>query len=682
MILNKLSRITKHMQHLKPGIIHVILFFFLCCNLNVQAKVQTIKEGKWRIAYNLSSGTANIYFDNHILLSNAYSEVRTTESITSKDYAFHHITRSSIKDGFGKGTKYVIEHTGIYENRMIQSFYFYPNNNYFIVDVVLQSDKESITTNYMAPLKCGLPEGSFYKNENRMLFVPFDNDKWVRYDSHSLNNDLTSYEVSAIYNNNSRNGLVLGSISHDTWKTGVIFSSEKKKGKQLDVVAGITSELTRDVLPHGSVKGNRVSSPKIFIGYFKDWRDGMETYAKANAVITPTLSWNKGKPFGWNSWGKIQANLSRDKACEVSAFFSENLQPNGFKNIDDIVYLDLDSYWDKLSEKQLKEYADSCKKNGQVPGIYWAPFTDWGRDSLRTLNGTGYKYKDVYLYAHGKPQELDGAWAVDPTHPGVRARIDQFTEKFKRLGFKYLKIDFLTHGSFEADHYYDQNIRTGMQCYNNGMSYLLNKLGSDFYITIAISPLFPSQYAHSRRIACDAFYSMKDTEYTLNATTYSWWLSYAYKYNDPDHLVLEGGTDGENRARITSGAITGIFMSGDDFSKSGNESAKIKAKKFLTNPDINKMAMIEKSFRPVECDSSRASEMFTYFTGKELYLAVFNYSANPKRYDIDFKRIGLVSTSDYTIKELWSGVQIQSKGKMNVVIAGKDAVVYKFNELH
>ena len=25
----------------------------------------------------------------------------------------------------------------------------------------------------------------------------------------------------------------------------------------------------------------------------------------------------------------------------------------------------------------------------------------------------GYKYKDVYLYANGKPQELDGAYAVD-----------------------------------------------------------------------------------------------------------------------------------------------------------------------------------------------------------------------------------------------------------------------------
>jgi alpha-galactosidase len=673
------SRRIKNLLHLKYAITGVVLFLLLSCNLNLQA--QTIKEGKWQIAFNLNSGTANIYFDNQMMLENAYSEVKTSFSITSKDFAFHHMTRSPLGDGFGKGTKYVIEHTGKNKYKMIQTFCFYPKNNYFIVDIALQSDKEVITTNYMAPLKCELPDNTFFKRDNRILFVPFDNDKWVRYDSHSLNNDLTSYEVSAIYDNNSRNGLVMGSISHDTWKTGIVFSSEKPSSKHLDVVAGITSELTRDVLPHGSLKGNRVSSPKIFVGYFEDWRAGMETYAKANTVITPTLAWNKGKPFGWNSWGKIQTNLSRDKACEVSAFFSENLQPNGFKNVDNIVYLDLDSFWDKLSEKQLKEYVDSCKTHGQVPGIYWAPFTDWGKDSLRTLNGTGYKYKDVYLYAHGKPIELDGAWAVDPTHPGVRNRIDQFTEKFKRLGFRYLKIDFLTHGSFEADHYYDQNIRTGMQCYNNGMNYLLNKLGSDFYITMAISPLFPSQYAHSRRIACDAFYSIKDTEYTLNATTYGWWLSYAYKYNDPDHIVLEGGTDGENRARITSGAITGIFMSGDDFSLSGNESAKIKARKFLTNPDINKMARIEKSFRPVECDSSGASEMFTYFTGKECYLAVFNYSANPKRYDIDFKRIGLVSSKDYTIKELWSGVQTRGKGKMNVVIAGKDAVVYKFNEL-
>jgi len=70
--------------------------------------------------------------------------------------------------------------------------------------------------------------------------------------------------------------------------------------------------------------------------------------------------------------------------------------------------------------------------------------------------------------------------------------------------------------------------------------------------------------------------------------TYGWWLNQVYTYNDPDHLLLEPVSDGENRARITSGVITGIFMNGDDLSYiSGIQVAKDKARKFLTNEDIN-----------------------------------------------------------------------------------------------
>lgn len=46
---------------------------------------------------------------------------------------------------------------------------------------------------------------------------------------------------------------------------------------------------------------------------------------------------------------------------------------------------------------------------------------------------------------------------------------------------------------------------------------------------------------------------MKDTEYTLNALSYGWWQDKVYQFNDPDHIVLRDATDGENRARVTSG---------------------------------------------------------------------------------------------------------------------------------
>ena len=74
-------------------------------------------------------------------------------------------------------------------------------------------------------------------------------------------------------------------------------------------------------------------------------------------------------------------------------------------------------------------------------------------------------------------------------------------------------MDFMTHGAMEADKWYNPEITTGIQGYNYGMK-LLNQYFGDMYINLSISPVFPAQYAQSRRIACDAWNQIKDTEYT------------------------------------------------------------------------------------------------------------------------------------------------------------------------
>lgn len=180
---------------------------------------------------------------------------------------------------------------------------------------------------------------------------------------------LTSYEVTAVFDNEKRNGIVVGSVEHDYWKTGVELSSEANQLSSLICYGGVTNETTRDVELHGSLNGKSVKSPKIFLGYFEDWRTGLETYADANAIVTPPRKWNHSVPFGWNSWGVLQFELTYNKALEVSDFFQDNLQNKSFKNADGLVYVGLDSGWNSFSEEELRAYADRCAENGQVAGI-------------------------------------------------------------------------------------------------------------------------------------------------------------------------------------------------------------------------------------------------------------------------------------------------------------------------
>lgn len=91
------------------------------------------------------------------------------------------------------------------------------------------------------------------------------------------------------------------------------------------------------------------------------------------------------------------------------------------------------------------------------------------------------------------------------------------------------------------------------------------------------------RYAQSRRIACDAWNQIKDTEYTMNALSWGWWIDRIYQYNDADHVVLRDATEGENRARITSSIITGLFITGDDYSDNGSEEVKNRARTTLSS---------------------------------------------------------------------------------------------------
>ena len=640
------------------------------------------------IKYDLSSGLFEVLAGNKTVIRAASSVCQNNGvPISSKDYSLRQLTSVVVKDNFGEGKKFIISSRKQGLPVLQQVFYTYPGRQSFLMEVILKGS--TLSSNYMAPLISGDAEIG-PAGDNRTLFVPFDNDAFVSYNAKSMQSKITntSAEVGAVYEEVSRNGLVFGSVEHGAWKTGVRTTGQANKLTQLEIWGGLADSLiTHDQVAHGKLKGSIVKSPKIMVGYYADWRSGMEEYGKTNRLADPpVIVARKGMtPFGWNSWGALQDKISFEKIYKIAGFFSDSLKT--FRN-GNTLYIDLDAFWDYLVPggtrgdfAPLKAFVDYCRQHGLKAGAYMAPFTDWGWKSGpgRKVEGTEFTYGDLWTKVNGKYYDFDGGRAIDPTHPGTKKIIGYIVNKLKASGFTMMKIDFLGHATIEADSFYDKNVTTGMQAYRQGMEFLTGALGKDMLIYAAISPnLATGRYAHMRRIACDAFKSIENTSYTLNSVNYGWWQTYLYDFVDADHIVFGNETLGANHARLTSGLITGSLVLGDDFSSEGQWKGRIK--ELLGDEEILKIARNGVAFEPIETNTGdKSGRFFTRRIGNVTYLAVFNFSDMPLAKEIDLKTLGLDPKSHYQVKELYTHKESNVKGNFSLNLDQKNAAIYTFN---
>lgn len=648
----------------------------------------TVKRVKDRVTISLAKG-GSLEYDlglgafairlPGVALINAYGAYGDQDTVKTIQAGTRSYSSKPFADNTGRGTVHMFDWQA--NNLQLQQlFYVYDNKPFLLTQ--LQVRGKQAGARYISPLTAEAVKMTPGKNDLYALQVPFDNDVWVRYDARKLDGGpFASSEVTAMFDESTRQGLVIGSIEHCTWKTGI-----RVQAGGIQVFGGYVDEKgTHDKIPHGKVTINDTLcvSPKIFVGNYNDWRDGMEEYAAVNRQWEPPViePWKKATPMGWNSWGAMQTKLTLDKAKAVVDFFADSLK--GFRNVDNTLYIDLDSYWDNLVKgglkgdvSQLKAFADYCKQHGFVPGIYWAPFADWGKHG-RAMEGSAARYEDAWILQQGKPVDLDGAYALDPTHPGTKARILLHLNTFKELGYQMIKVDFLGHAALESERFYDPAVTTGLQAYAQGMRFVDSVLDNKMLIYAAISPTMATgRYVHMRRIACDAFSAIDNTEYTLNSTGYGWWQGKLYDYVDADHVVLGNERWSVSRARIASALVTGTLITGDDFSTPGEW--RRTAMVYLQHPLRHDVIRDGKPFRPYETNTgSKAPGIFYKWSGKRLYLAVFNYSQAAVTQTVDLKKLGLAASQDYPFMELFTGAGGAVRDRMAVEVPPTDVKLYE-----
>ncbi len=526
----------------------------------------------------------------------------------------------------------------------------------------------------------------------KQLLIPFDNDNWFRYEAVPLRPGRTSYDFTVYFDEYTREGILLGALDFDTWKNGIVNSHTDTR--TLRCVSGIADLGSHDVCPHGSLIGKSVESARFLVLHGNDYRDLLEYYGDVISGERAPLTWDEGVPFGFNAFAGLARKMSNETFEKVYDFLSKELEPKGFKNDAGLIYHNLDGGWQRLDENERLALKDRIHEDGNKAGIYdgpfgCRPFGPKGFDS--ELPGfPGHTYNEVLLRDEmGRPlPPVDGLYAMDVTHPLWFEYTRRKFENFKKWGYDYLKIDFLTHGCMEGVRY-DKSIRTGRQAITQAYKFIADLIdeknfGRPFFLSISISPLFPYGFCHARRFCCDSFGTNDYIEYVLNTQTYAWWENKRlYAFNDPDHIVLHQSfnvqrviEEGEARARYTTGAISGAMMLlSDDYTL---PEAQERALKFATNPEVNKVVRSREAFRPVEFNGVSASPAYTAKIDGEQYVAVFSWFPFKKTIEVCPVRAGIERG---VYRDLWTGKTFDcTEGKIVWEAEKCDALLLKLEK--
>lgn len=687
----------------------------LCQDIIQSENGVRVSTANYLVLLNTQNGKIDFYFDKVANLKNtiAFFEAEN-QLIKSSGLPVHsvHITEVSDKIGEGQLVQFV-HRSDLFQ--LTQYITFYKNEPFFLISATAEKGGEIFESNHFSPLAITEKDSGsafIYGNEPRLMDMPFDNDNWTKLLAVNWKDPIkkgTGYEFTALFDYDTHHGLVMGNLTHDFWKTGIQYSLSRQKGSidSFIIYGGASTQDnkllkneyggydgTHDVVPHGSMKGATLFAPLIFLGADSNMTSAFVRYGKLNAAISGSLKWSKPAPFYWNSFG-VENVLGHQRVMMPPAISGISGFLYSLKNFNSQhPVLSIDSYDQEIyTTSVLKSIGTYIEKRNQQMGFYFIPFAIWtwkNNVEKSKLQYTDYYIHDVSLKDNqGKTivykDDEFGAFPLDPTHPGTRQRIISELEKAKEIGAKFLKIDFLTAGALETPKHYNPEIRSGLQAYNFGMKMLKHLidsiLGPDIFITQAISPVFPSQYAHARFLSTDIYSHFRDdlsgyphyggTASSMITNSYLGWMQGTIlPFTNLDVLVMNRFqknrelSERDIRVRlfslITMGSILG---DGSDYR---NRIAAERAEKYLNHKNVTDYFKNPQAFIPFKFADglTEDQQLCFYLPGDTLLLSSFNFDLKKDYVQVLHKRlIGLMDGSDYLIIDFLTGEVVQKLDK-------------------
>lgn len=683
------------------------------------------------VSYYFSSGT---FFENSV----AWVEDQKEGMLVSSEFGKHEHTIDEINDPIGKGSCLNVVHEDEKKaTRLIQHITLYEKQRFLLISAEAEAKSADgfVETRSFSPFsivpamggKCFLPG-----QQSRFVDYPFDNDNWVDVicqkwpGGNGGNVSGISYEVASAYDAVTSSGFVVGSLVHDQWKTGIRYAASKTGYVDSLIVYGGAAvadnpalpasygglDGTHDHIQHGSIREQAVLSPLLYLSASTDVRKDLVEFGRTIIRIEGGLHWEGSAPFYWNSFG-VEGVLGYEKVmmpgdvAKISDFISSLPHFNQYTR----PVMSIDSYDQSIyTTNVLSSISKYAKKKGQQMGFYFGPFVSWSwKNNLdqTKLTGTEYYLRDIVLRDanHNPIPYKNGDWAafpLDPTHPGTRAYMVAQLQKARAIGASFIKIDFMTAGSLEAASWYDRSVRTGMEAYSKGMTlfkHLIDSImGKEVFITMAISPMFPHQYAHTRFISTDVYSHLRNdqkgfphwgsTSASMISASHLWWVQGTlWHYTNMDVSIMKNFqknpdlTEQEIKVRMISMATLGSILG--DGSDLRNKLAAERARKFLDHAGFCAFFSQPKAFTPLRFaeGNGQSQQLSFYLPADTMLVSAFNFDTEKEFKEVFEKEELGWKDGRYRIEDFINGSLIgyveRDQTSFTLAVPVKDAILVK-----
>jgi len=571
--------------------------------------------------------------------------------------------------------------------KLHQHIVTYDNTNSFTIQVSVSHIKQ-IECNKIVVLDFDsndcFVDSAFTPTELMMLQVPYDNIGYSKYENKYAHAGTASYDMSYVYNERSKKGLLLGALEFDKWKNAIV--ANKDSSNPISVISGWADEFTCDQASHGYLAGKTITSATFVCGFYASESQALNQYG--SLIENPyNVNYEQKGLFGWTTSHLEKENVGLENVENASNFLKNHLRQ--FAGDKKNIVINVGEIADYKLE-DLQTQIQTIHDRNQKVGITLVPTGYKSQDKHVTLKGSTLKKKqDILLKANESStyHMVNGYYPTDITSSEGELDLREQLKQIVSLKIDYVNLDFLDLAALEGLRS-NKEIVSGRQAlihlYNIIKEELIDKSGYPIYIALAGSPLFPLGIGNSRRICGNIYSGIEYTKHLLNALTFSYWASGFYPNLDTDAISLYFSskdnkgiiTEKEANVRYLASVISGgnMFIS-DNFGPTNDNYSISKAKERVSaianKKACNDLVRLNQSFVPISFDFTRS--MYYLPMEGSIYIALFNTENYDQIFTISPKQLG--GNGYGQIKGVSESLSSTYNGAFKIKVYAQDATI-------